>query len=56
MLGDPIHANIPPTQNNDHRTTNWRNEPSLGTRKYKRHPPVQPKTTPSLRSVIRTPS
>jgi len=51
-----IHANIPPTQNTDHRTTNWRYQPSLRTRKYNRHPPVQPTTSPSLRSIRRTPS
>jgi len=48
--------NIPPTQTTDHRTTNWRYQPPLRTRKYNRHPPVQPIANLSLRSIRRTPS
>jgi len=54
LLGEPIHANIPQTQNTDHRTTNWRYQPPLRTRKYNRHPPVQPIASPSPRSVRST--
>jgi len=54
LLGDPLLASIPPTQNTDHRTTNWRYQPPLRTRKYNSHPPVQPTNRPSLRSIRRT--
>ena len=56
LLGHPIYSDIPPTQNTDHRTTNWRYQPPLQSCKYNRHPPVQPVTSPSLRSIRRTPS
>jgi len=43
-------------QSADRGTTDWRYWPPLHAREYDGHPPMQPITSPSLRSIRRTPS